>query len=161
MSFHPFSAVKTRESLRAGTLSQRDELRYWIFSSVIWLFYVYHAGWVGQQLNWFLVYDVAVALAILWIGLNEAFKANGSDSGQDFLRRVILIGTPLGVGVLLASQALFWASWWAFPLIFNARSFRDPAFAWQMVNFFLFNGIQVCYWWRIHHHLSTLNRQTT
>ena len=159
MSFHPFSVTRTRDALRADTISQREELRYWLFSSVIWLFYMYHSGWVGLAVNWFLLYDVGAALAILVIGLHEAFKANGGDSGRDFLRRVILIGVPLGVGVLLASQVLYWLGWWAFPRVFSAQSFRDPAFAWQVVNFLIFNGIQVWFWWRTCHHLSILNRQ--
>jgi hypothetical protein len=157
MSFHPLSASRTREALREDAISQRDELRYWLLSSLIWLFYLYHAGWAGLQLNWFVLYDVVIAVAILWIGLNEAFKANGAEAGQDFVRRVVLVGVPLGVVVLLASQVLYWASWQLFPLVFDHRSFRDPSLAWQVMNFVIFNGIQAWFWWRICHHLALLN----
>lgn len=158
MSFHPFSVAKTRESLREDALSQRDEMRYWFFSSVIWLFYFYHSAWLGLSLDWFLIYEVAVALVVLWIGLSESFKANGGDAGPDFLRRVVLLGTPLGLAVLVASQALYWLGWWVFPRVIDYRSFRDPAFAWQVVNFVCFNGIQIWFWWRLHHHLRVLNQ---
>lgn len=156
MSFHPFSARRTRQALEAGTVTARDEMRYWLVSSLVGLFFFYHSAWVGLQANWFLLYDVLIAVAILWIGLHEAFKANGGEAGREFLRRVVLLGVPLGLVVLAASQALYWASWYVFPLVIDQQSFRDPAFAWQLVNFFLFNGIQIWFWWRLHAHISTL-----
>jgi hypothetical protein len=161
MSFHPFSAVKAREGLRTGHTSQRDEKNYWLFSSVIWLFVTYHYGLAGVELGWFLLYDVTVALGILWIGLSEAYKANGGDQGQHFLRNIAVIGTPLGVVVLLASLLLYWMAWRVFPHVFNAQSFRDPEFAWTVINFMLFNGIEIWFWWRICHHLRELAQAST
>jgi len=158
MSFHPLSVVKTREALRGNTISSLDEARYWGVSSVVWLFYVYHSAWVGTRLSWHLVFEIAVAIGILWIGLSEAWKANGGSIGTDFLRRMVLIGSPLGVSVLALSQALFWISWFVFPMIIDGTSFRNPEFAWQVITFFLFNGIQTWFWWRTCTHLKVLNR---
>ncbi len=159
MSFHPFSVRHTRESLRVGNVTAGDEMRYWLVSSVIWLFYYYHVAWVGLQLSWFLVYDVLAALAVLWIGLHEVFKANGGTTGRDLLHRLIPLSVPLGLVVLLASQALYWASWYLFPLVINHQSFRDPEFAWQVVQFSIFNGIQIWFWWRLHFHISQLSNK--
>ena len=160
MSFHPFSVNRTREALNSSSISQSDELHYWIFSSVIWLFYIYHASWVGMQRDWFVLYDVAMALAILWIGAREAFKSNGGVSGTDFLRRIYLLGVPLGVAVLVASQLLYWVSWFVFPLIFTHQSFRNPQVAWQILGFVIFHGIKIWFWWRICFHLRNLQLAT-
>ena len=158
MSFHPLSAEKTRDALRAGTIAQRDEARYWIASSLCWMFYLYHAGVFGQRWGWFLLYDVGVALAILWIGVSETLKANGGDAGTEYLRRIVLIGTPLGIWVLVGAQALGWASWFLFPRLMDAQTFADPELAWQVVTFAMFNGMQIIFWWRLHYHLRQLNR---
>lgn len=156
MSFNPFSAKRTRQALGDSSISQSNELHYWIFSSVIWLFYVYHASWVGMQRNWYVLYDVFTAVAILWIGANEAFKSNGAMKGRDFLRRVFLLGVPLGVSVLIASQLLYWISWYVFPIVFNQQSFRNPEAVWQILTFVLFHGIQIWFWWRTCFHLRAL-----
>ena len=156
MSFHPFSARKTREALQSGQMSQGDERRYWLYSGGIWLFYLYHMAWIGMERNWFVLYDVAIAVTILWIGMSETFKANGGDEGQEFVRRMALLGVPLGIVVLLASQALYWASWHLFPLVMQGGVFRKPEMAWQVLHFFLFNAIQVWFWWRTCHHLRLL-----
>ncbi len=158
MSFTPFSVNKTRNGLRDDSISQKEEMRYWFASSIVWLFYLYHSGFVGLHFNWFLVYDVLAAVIILWVGLSEALKANGGNDGHQFLRRVVTLGTPLGFTVLIASQILYWLGWYIFPFILNAGSFREPAFAWQIVNFVIFNGIQVWFWWRIHRHLTILQK---
>ena len=125
---------------------------------MIWLFYLYHSGWVGLERNWFVLYDVVMALAIMWIGSSEAFKANQGGQGQDLLKRTTVLAVPLGITVLVASQALYWISWYGFPLVLDNRSFRNPEFAWQVLNFVLFHGIQVWFWWRLHDHLLILNK---
>ena len=144
--------------MQAESLTQADERSYWLGSSVLWLVYLYHNAFVGMGRNWFVLYDMVVALAILWIGMNESFKANGGEHGRDFLRRLAVLGLPLGIAVLLASQALYWASWFVFPLVIDNRSFKDPAFAWQVLNFLFFQSIQIWFWWRLHQHLLFLNK---
>ncbi len=158
MSFSPFSVVKTRNGLRDDSISQTEEVRYWLVSSLVWLFYAYHSGFVGLHFNWFLTYDVVTAVIILWVGLHEALKANGGNAGRDFVCRLAILGVPLGLIVLLASQVCYWFGWYLFPLVFDSRSFREPALAWQIVNFVIFNGIQIWFWWRIHHHLTILQK---
>lgn len=160
MSFHLFSTRKARQALRQGAVSPADEHRYWLASLAMGLFYLYHSGWIGLEHNWFFLYDVAMALAIFWTGSSEAFKANGGGQGQDLLKRTAVLGVPLGATVLLASQALYWLSWHAFPRVIDNRTFKNPEFAWQVVNFFLFHSLQIWFWWRLHHHLLILNKDS-
>lgn len=157
MSFHPLSAVRSRLALGRGEVSQRDEFRYWLGAGLIGLAYSYQWGYFGLQLNWFLVYDAAVFIAILAIGLSEAYKANGGDEGTDFIKRLAVLGLPLGLVVLAASQLIYWAGWHGFARLFAQGSFRDPARAWQIFMFIFTAGLQTWFWWRMARHLAALN----
>lgn len=157
MNFHLFSALRAREALRTNVISVRDERNYWFGMSLIGLIGIYQSGYFGLQIDWFLVYDIAMAVAILWIGMNESFKANGGEAGVDFIRRLTIIGVPLGLTALLATQVLWFASWHLFPHLFDQNTFRNPAFVWHIVTFICWNTISVWFWWRMHHHISRLN----
>ncbi len=157
MNFHLFSALRAREALRTNAISARDERNYWLAVSLIGLANIYQSGFFGVQIDWFLIYDIAIALAILWIGIGVSYKANGGDLGLDFIKRLTVIAVPLGLIALLASQILWFASWHLFPMIFDQSSFRNPAFAWHIVTFICWNTISVWFWWRMHHHISRLN----
>ena len=152
-----FSALRAREALRANTVSQHDEFKCWFAYSLIGSAYSYQAGYFGLQISWFLLYDLAAVIIILWIGLHESFKANGGDEGVNFLQRISVIGVPLSIATLIANQVLWFCGWYLFPLVIDQHSFRNPALAWQIFNFVCWSSISVWFWWRMHHHLSKLN----
>jgi hypothetical protein len=157
MGFHLFSALRARKALQDSAVSARDEFRYWFAYSLIGTAYSYQAGYFGLQIGWFLIYDVAAVIIIMWIGLHETFKANGADQGINLLQRLSVLGVPLSITALIANQVLWLASWHLFPLMIDQSSFRNPALAWHMVTFVCASGISVWFWWRMHHHISKLN----
>jgi hypothetical protein len=157
MSFHLFSALRAREALRADAITQSDEKKSWFAYSVIGTAYGYQSGYFGLQIDWFLIYEIAAVFIILWIGLQESFRANGADHGTSFIKRIFIIGIPLSVITLAANQVLWLCAWYLFPLLFDQRTFRNPALVWHIFNFACWCGISVWFWWRMHHHISRLN----
>ena len=158
MSFHPLSAVRTGDALRTASLSQKDQMRYWLTSSLIGLVYNYQSSMVGLQLDWFFFYEVIVAIAITIIGVREAYKANGSEAGPDFLMRAAALSVPLGILILALHFLLYMVMWYGFPHVFDYQTFRNPAMAWHIVVFVLWNGLAIWFWWRLCHHLKRVSR---
>lgn len=94
------------------------------------------------------------------IGVSECYNANGGPKGADFIRRLFVIGVPVGIKFAIASMALGQIAYFGFPSVVTTASFRDPGYVYELFLFAFSTVFMALYYWRIATHLThVLERQ--
>jgi hypothetical protein len=157
MRIHLLSTKKARAQL-STEMNADGQARYWLASVLLATAYGYQSGLIGFRLEWTLLIDLAVSIAIVCIGISECYQANGKTSGRDFILRLAVLGVPLGIWLWLVTFVLYGINWYGFPYFMRMGLFASPERAWHFLTFFLWNGTLAIFWWRMHYHIKVLNR---
>lgn len=92
--------------LTMGSLKERDLKNYYLATSFL-ISVAYYAALLGPRENLYaLAVEAIGVLAVMIVGLNVAFTANGGASGTRFLEKIIAISFPLLVKFLIAGFVL-------------------------------------------------------
>jgi hypothetical protein len=159
MTIHWWNTDKVVERLAEGSVSEQEAMRYAMISAVLYTQATYFATWFGGYRSWLLIYEFFVVTIIALVGVSECFKANGGVQGVDFLKRLSVIGVPVGIKVALAGTAMGQIIYFSFPYVVTPTSFRDPAFVYQIISFAFAASFMFIFYWRLALHLSRLQRR--
>lgn len=94
------------EDLRKGSLCETDFKNYYLATSILTTICFYLAQLEPRENMPALAIEVLGAVVITIIGINAAFKANGSSAGGRFVEKAVSISFPLLIKVLLAGLVL-------------------------------------------------------
>lgn len=88
------------EDFKAGNVSQKEEFKYMLLSTVLMTVIMDPALYVGHSYN---IYDTVGTIMMLGgaiFGVNYCYKVNSSGDNKDFIVRMMCIGLPVLVRVL-------------------------------------------------------------
>jgi len=156
MTIHWWDTEKLIAQLAEGSVSENEAMRYAMIGAVMYTQAIYYTIWLGGDRSWLLVYEFVVVAIISLVGVSECFKANGGARGADFLKRLLVIGVPVGIKFALASTVLGQIAYFGFPYVVTPASFRDPAYVYQLYSFAFAAAFMSIYYWRIATHLARL-----
>ena len=159
MTVHFLSTKNARTLLLTG-VTPEDQASYWLLGAVIGVAYTYQSGWIGFRFEWPILIDIFTSLAILWVGIQECYRANRADKGRDLILKLAVLGVPLGIRLWIITLLLYALNWWGFPAFMRTGLFANPERAWHFLTFALWNGTAAIFWWRMHFHIKVLNRLT-
>lgn len=159
MAFHFWNTAAVVSDLAQGRITEADTAKYAVASGVLLSWIVYCATWIGGFRSWALIFEFCVVIAITAFGTYECFKANGGASGSHFLRNFWCVGWPVNLKVTLLGVAIGNAMYFGFPVWVGA-TFRNPAFVYTVVGFFVTTSLAMAFYWRVAVHLAALAVQT-
>jgi len=158
MTIHWWNTDKLVERLVTDSLSESESLRYAMVAAALYTQAMYWATWFGGYQSWLLLYEFAAVTAVALIGVSECFKANDGSLGSDFLKRLAVLGVPVGIKVMLASIVLGQVLYFGFPYVVTPTTFRDPVFVYQLASFVFGMAFMAAFYWRIAFHLRRIVR---
>ena len=89
------------EDFKSGKVSQKEEFKYMLLFSVLMIFTSDPLFYVGSSYN---IYDsvstILMLAASVW-GVYYCYKINSAGDNKDFIVRVMCIGLPVGIRVLV------------------------------------------------------------
>ena len=159
MTIHWWNTDEAVEKLADGLVSESESVRYAMLSAVLYTQGTYIAIWYGGNRGLLLVYEFLVVTIIALVGVVECFKANGGAQGVDFLKRLSVIGVPIGIKVALVATVLGQVGYFGLPYVITPLSFRNPAFVYDLYSFAFSSSVMFIYYWRITTHLSRVSRR--
>lgn len=158
MAIHWWNTDKLVERLGTDGLSESESMRYAMVTAFLYTHATYWSIWFGGDRSGLLFYEFVAVTAIALIGIRECFKANEGSSGSDFLKRVTVLGVPIGVKVMLASFVLGQALYFGFLYVTMPAPFRDSALFYQLVPLAVSMMFTAVFYWRIAFHLRRVVR---
>ena len=159
MAFRFWNTAAIVRDLSVEQVSEADAVKYAVATGLSWTLANYYSAWVGGYRGWILVYELITVLGVTTLGTYECFRANGGVEGKNFLRNFACVGWPIGFKLLLLGVVIGIAMYYGFPLWVGA-TFRDPAFVYMVISFFVSVFLAVAFYWRISVHLATLRTKT-
>jgi hypothetical protein len=102
-----------------------------------------------------------VVLIITVFGLSRCYHANGGALGQHFVLRATCLSFPIALKITFVSIALGWVNLFIFPKVVDSTTFRDPERVWDLVTFVWSPAFTALLFWRLWHHLSSIQGQKT
>ena len=156
MAFRIWQSHLLAADLATKRVSQRDSLKYMLLAAALYVQAIYFALWVGTYRDWGFAFELAMVLVISLLGVNECYKANGGDDGEDFLFRFAALAVPVGFNLAVLSLLLGQAIYWGAPFVLGHGTFRDPQMVYRLVSFIMPLAFTFVYYWRIAHHLATV-----
>lgn len=156
MAFHLWRADLLAHDLANGSISQKDAARYMMAAAFLYAQATYLSVWLGGYRDLTLLFEFVVVVVISLVGVQECYKANGAESGRDFLQRYCALAVPVGVNTTVVSIILGQVLYRAFPYVVTEESFRDPLFVYRLLSFIFVIAFAVVYFWRIAHHLGRI-----
>ena len=148
------------EKLKRGEIGERDAFQYLLAGSVLWTVTLYYSVTVGARYGWLLFYELIVVLTITIFGLLKCFEANGGSGGIQFVLRATCLSFPIGIKVNVLSEVVGRATYYFFPVVVDATSFRDPTRVYNLFMFLLAAGWAIVFYWRLWVHLSAITHTT-
>jgi hypothetical protein len=158
MATHWWHTHRLVEDLAQDRVTERESLRYAMWSVVIAVQTLYYAYWFGGDRGWLFFIEFGAVCVICLIGLHECFKSNGGTEGAQFLKRLFCLGVPVGLKLAIASAVVGQIVYFGFPRFATPGLFRDPYFVYQLASFFMAGSFTVVYYWRIAYHMAHIAR---
>jgi hypothetical protein len=154
MTIHLWHTRKLVAELAHGKLSERSSVQYMLVGTLLYAYNNYWALWFGTYRDWGFFLELFVVVAIGLLSVFECYKANGEDSGTEFMLRYCALAVPIGLKVavlaLLIGQVLYYGS----SQLFGQGTFRDPALVYRLIYFVFTVSLAFVYYWRIAHHMA-------
>jgi hypothetical protein len=137
--------------IKSDQLSQSNKKSYYLVTSIIMTVSMYLVI-LGAESYTFesALIEAILQVIIVVIGINLTFNANGADSGQDYIERMVLLSLPILVKVLLLSFLVGFV----FGIVFAATG-NEGAMEWPMVILSL--SVHIFFFWRLKVHLEGIN----
>ena len=81
--------------LSENTLEKKHYKNYYLMTALL-VSVVYYYGMTSPYADLRIIYaEATVTLLIMWIGINNAYQANGGDDGQHFMGRITALSFPI------------------------------------------------------------------
>ncbi len=160
MRAHFWSTEHLVVDLATGMLEPRLERTYMLLAGGLFTLTVFGASVNGGYMDWIALLDLVCMLAITLVGVNEAFKANGGTSGQQFILRLSTLSVPLGSRFFLLGIALNLLYLRVLPGVLTGGLVRDPELVYSFLAFVTPLALTFAFYWRLAHHLSRLRVMT-
>jgi hypothetical protein len=136
--------------LANSKVNEKAGMQYFLASTLLILFQTYYAMWWGVERGWLFFFEFTLLAIISIFGCMEAFKANGSEAGNNFIMRVICLSVPAGIRVAFFSLVFGELLVINAQSIFSPSSFANPWQAFTIVSYAGFIGFSIMYWWLIY-----------
>jgi hypothetical protein len=158
---HFFHTSRLRTELRNNSLTEQDSVKYMIVASALYTYTTYTAIWFGGYRHWSVLLEALFVTLIGLFGTYECFRANGGDSGRDFIRRFCALSVPVGLKFAIASSLVAQVIYYVAPFVLTPTSFRDPEFVYRFF-WLLFNlAMAFGFYWRMVYHITIAARPLT
>lgn len=156
MATYWWSTNKLVQRLAEDSVSESESLRYAMITTVLYTQAIYSSIWSGGYRGWLLLYEFIAVTIIALVGISECFKANGGLGGTDFLKRLAVIGVPVGIKLAIAATFFGLAGYWGFGYVVTPTGFRNPAFVYELYSFVFACVFMFIFYWRIAVHLTAI-----
>jgi len=95
------------EDFKSGNVSQKEELKYMLLFTIAITLASDPALYVGSSYNYYDTLSSALVLGISIFGVYYCYKLNSSGDDRDFIVRVMCIGLPVMVRILVVMLPVF------------------------------------------------------
>jgi len=157
VNFHAFRTGKLASELSQEAPTPRVQFYYMLGSQLLISFLLYYSLFWGAFVDWLFLLEALVVLLITFIGVYEAYRANGADDGDSFILRATCLFVPITINTAIASQILSWLYMHAAPIIADPSVFSYPSRPLQLIEFVwvpIFTGVM---FWRLHVHIRRVS----
>ncbi|MBI2306126.1 MAG: hypothetical protein HYU78_12785 [Rhodocyclales bacterium] len=72
------------------------------------------------------------------------------------MKRLSIIGVPVGIKVAISATMLALVTYWGFGYVVTPTTFRNPAFVYELYSFAFACVFMFVFYWRIAVHLATV-----
>lgn len=145
--------------LAAGRVSEAQSFGYFFACSVLALVNSYAASFLAPEINWLLLYEFFVALAVTLVGVRACYIANEGAVGREFVLRFICISLPVGIKLSLLSWALTVLLYRYPQALLDPFIFVNPQRAWNLFTLLWVAVFTGAYYWRVCVHMRALNQR--
>jgi hypothetical protein len=154
--FHIFNTSKLATELSVENPSERVAYYYLLSTELFIVVLLYFSLFSGAYINWLFFLQLVIILLITFIGLYEAFLANGSDQGEAFLVRSICLLFPITVNLTLLSEALGFLIFRLLPVFADPVIFTNPVRTALLIDFIWTPVFAALMFWRLNVHIRRI-----
>jgi ribose/xylose/arabinose/galactoside ABC-type transport system permease subunit len=95
------------EDFKSGKMNQKEEFKYMLLSTVLMIFASDPLLYIGNSYNIYDSVSTILMLAVSVWGVYYCYNINSSGDNKDFIVRVICIGLPVGIRLLVIFIPIF------------------------------------------------------
>lgn len=151
---HFWNIQALARDLATDRVSERLGMLYFLAGTIVVLISVQYSLWWGPRRGWLFFFEFFVLVAIAIAGCISCWRANGADSGQNFVLRTVCLSVPAGVRVSVLGIAFGSAIDYFFEAIFGGGVFADPERAYDIVGYAVSVGFGIYYWYLVYNGLT-------
>ena len=153
VKFHAFRTDRLARELSQGRPSEKVQFLYLLGTELLLAFLLYYSLIFGAYVDWMFFLEIPIVLLITFIGIYEAYRANGGANGNNFLIKAYCLLFPITVNVVIASEVLSWAYIYLTPFIADPAIFADPTRFLALIGFVWNPVFTVFIFWRLNVHI--------
>jgi hypothetical protein len=145
------------EDFRAGKVTQREQFKYVMLSTIAIMIVSDPILYAGTVYNSYDTVGSLIMLIISVIGTYACYKINAGGDNQDFIQRLLCIGLPVGVRVIVAFIPILLVSFIVEGLFFDPGFVDEETFASTPMQVATMSALISAYYW----YLSTKIRMVS
>jgi ABC-type multidrug transport system fused ATPase/permease subunit len=150
-----WNVSKLAEDFQQDRVDEKERFKYCLATFVLWTALIELAYYSGGTLKLLNFMDSVATMAITIIGIILCYRANKSGDNMDFIGRMICLGWPISVKILVLFS-IFWAIFYL--VIGRVSADSDVDLVGDIVGVIASIFFSICYYWLNYKYINIVSQ---
>lgn len=135
------------EDFKSGNVNQKEEFKYMLLFTITMALVSDPALYIGSSYNYYDTISSVIMLGISILGVYYCYKINSCGDNKDFIVRVMCIGLPVMIRVLVVMIPVFIVVGILEAALLNPESLNEETFESNPIQVVLISIFIAAYYW--------------